>query len=214
MIVFSSCLARMLCGDVFEAWFVWFCGVEIALADANRFSGGPALNRGLVLGRGVALVMLVRLGWHKVRKVRGNAADVHDAADIFLYRDSSSAPLLDMTRRFKAVMDPMISHGVNISRSVELTAQWSKILSVGPLYPVVLDDLDAVEGFGLGNFSVTSFMVWWFYRRDEAIRRWRNWLREDPLVHPYKWLRPDYVLPAPFSSVSASSCSSWFWGSF
>ena len=35
------------------------------------------------------------------------------------------------------------------------------------------------------------------HRRDEAIRVWRNWLREDPLVHPYKWLRPDMVLPAP-----------------
>ena len=36
------------------------------------------------------------------------------------------------------------------------------------------------------------------YRRDEAIRGWRNWVREDPLVHPYKWLRPDLVHPAPF----------------
>ena len=36
------------------------------------------------------------------------------------------------------------------------------------------------------------------HRRDEAFRRWRNWLREDPLVHPYKWLRPDLVPPAPF----------------
>ena len=46
--------------------------------------------------------------------------------------------------------------------------------------------------------SVTSFMVWFFCRRDEAIRVWRNWLREDPLVHPYKWLKPDLVPPAPF----------------
>ena len=29
-------------------------------------------------------------------------------------------------------------------------------------------------------------------------RGWRNWIREDPLVHPYKWLRPDLVPPAPF----------------
>ena len=36
------------------------------------------------------------------------------------------------------------------------------------------------------------------HRRDEAIRRWRNWIREDPLVHPYRWLRPDLVTPAPF----------------
>ena len=36
------------------------------------------------------------------------------------------------------------------------------------------------------------------HRREDAIRGWRNWLREDPFVHPYKWLRPDLVPPAPF----------------
>ena len=58
----------------------------------------------LVLGRGSFLFRVVRLGGHPVRKARGNAADAHDAADVFLYRDSSIAPLLDMRRRFKAVM--------------------------------------------------------------------------------------------------------------
>ena len=82
-------------GDVSQAWLVWSGAAEIALADAYRFTGGPAPNRGLVLGRGRALFKLVRLGGHQVRKVRGNAADVHDAADVFLYRDSSIAPLLE-----------------------------------------------------------------------------------------------------------------------
>ena len=36
------------------------------------------------------------------------------------------------------------------------------------------------------------------HRMDEAIRGWRNWSREDPLVHPCKWLRPDLMPPAPF----------------
>ena len=36
------------------------------------------------------------------------------------------------------------------------------------------------------------------HRRDEAIRWWRSWIREDPMVHPYRCLRPDLVLPAPF----------------
>ena len=66
----------------------------------------------------------------------------------------------------------------------------------------------AVEGSGLGDFHrfvsgvhhrlsdfIHGVVV---HRGDEAIRGWRNWLREDPLVHPYKWLRPDWVLPAPF----------------
>ena len=49
------------------------------------------------------------------------------------------APLLDMRRRFKAVMDlldAMIRYGVSLSRSVELTAQWDQILALGPMYPV------------------------------------------------------------------------------
>ena len=65
-----------------------------------------------------------------MRKARGNAGDAHDAADVFLYRDSSIAPLLDMRRGFKAVMDvldAMIRHGPSLSRSVELTAQWDGI---------------------------------------------------------------------------------------
>ena len=72
----------------------------------------------------------------------------------------------------------------------------------------MLDDLHAVEGFGLGYFRrvvgdvhrrlsdfIHGVVV---HRRDEAIWVWRNWLREDPLVHPYKWLRPELVPPAPF----------------
>ena len=68
---------------------------------------------------------VVRLGGHPVRKARGNVADVHDAADVFLYRNASLAPLLDIRRKFKAVMDvldAMIRSGISLSRSVELTA--------------------------------------------------------------------------------------------
>ena len=128
-----------------------------------------------------------------------------------MYRDSSIALLLDMRRRFKAVMgvlDAMIRYGVYLARSVQLTAQWDRILAVGPLYPVTLGDLSAVQGMGIGDFHrvvsdvhhrlgdfIHSIVV---RRRDEAIREWRNWMREDPLVHPYKWLRPDLIPPAHF----------------
>ena len=155
------------------------------------FSGGPAPCQGLVLGRGLARFRRVRLGGYKVRKIRRNAVDVHDAADVFLYLDSSIAPLLDMRRRFKAVMDvlgAMIRHGVSLARSVELTAQSDKILSIGPLHLVTFDDFRAVEGFGLGDFHrVVSDVHHRFsdfihqvvvHRRDEAIRGWRNWIRE------------------------------------
>ena len=98
-------------GDVSRAWAVWSGAVESALADAYRFSGGPLPSRGLVLGRRSASFRVVKLGGRRVRKARGSAADSVDAADVFLYRDSSIAPLLDMRRRFKAVMRCMVPLG-------------------------------------------------------------------------------------------------------
>ena len=130
-------------GDVSRAWLVWSRAAEAALADAFRFSGGPLPSGGLVLGRGGALFRVGRLGGHQVREARANVADALDAADVFLYRVSSKGPLLDMRRRFKAVVDVlgvMICSGVSLSRSVELTVQWDRILALGPLYPVTLDD--------------------------------------------------------------------------
>ena len=166
------------------------------------------------MGRGAALFRRVQLGGHWVRRARANAADALDAADVFLYRDLSLAPLLDMRRRFKAVMDildAMIRCGVSLSRSVELTAQWDQILAIGPIYPVTGDDFSVDRGLGIGAFFHAASDVHRrlsdfihqvvVHRRDEAIRGWRNWIREDPLVHPYRWLRPDLVPPAPLLAV-------------
>ena len=93
-------------------------------------------------------------------------------------------------------------------RSVELTAQWDRVLALGPMYPVTLDDLSLDRAWGIGAFFHAASDVHRrlsdfihqvvVHRRDEAIRGWRNWIREDPSVHPYRWLRPDLVPPAPF----------------
>ena len=95
-----------------------------------------------------------------------------------------------------------------MARSVELTVQVDEILRIGPVCPVTLDDLQSVRRGDLGNARrvagdlhrrLTEFVHRIVvYRRDEAIRGWRNLLREDPCVHPHKWLRPDLVLPALF----------------
>ena len=141
--------------DVSTPWLVWSRAAEAALADAFRFSGGPLPSKGLVLGRGSAVFRFVRLGGHPVRRARGHVADALDAADVFLYRDASIAPLLDMKRRFKAGMDvlaAMIRSGISLSQSVELTAQWGRILALGPLHPFTLDDLSLNQGMGIGAF--------------------------------------------------------------
>ena len=137
--------------DVSLAWLVWSRAAEFALPDAFRFSGGPLPSRGSVLGRGAALLSVVQLGGPRVRRARANVADALDVADVFLYCHSSVAPLLDMRRRFKAVMDvldAMIRYGVSLSRSVELTAQWDQILALGPMYPVTEDELSFGRDFG------------------------------------------------------------------
>ena len=90
------------------------------------------------------------------------------------------------------VLDAMIRCGISLSRSVELTAQWDRILAAGPLYPVTLYDLSAVQGLGVGDFHRVVSEVHRrlsdfnhavvVHRRDEAIRGWRNWVRETPWI--------------------------------
>ena len=199
-------------GDVSRAWLVWSGAAEAALADAFRVSGGPVPSRGLVLGRGSALLHVVPLGGPLVREgVRGLAADAGYGPGVFLYRDSSIAPLLNLRRRFKAVMDVLganIRCGVSPARSVELLVQWERILAVGPLYPVTFDDLNIARGLGLGDFHrvasdahrrLNDFIHQVvFHRRDEAIRGWRNWIRRTFWYIPLSGSGLIWFPPAPF----------------
>ena len=101
----------------------------------------------------------------------------------------------------------MIRDGITLARSLELTVQWDGIIRIGPVHPLAVQDSDLARGGGLGEWRqvvedlhlrlsdfIHRVVV---HRREEATRRWRNWLREDPLIHPYRWLRPDLVPPAP-----------------
>ena len=131
-------------------------GVILALQSSCAVHLGVD-NLGVVrhVGRLLDGHHVVRLGGQKVKKARRNAADAVDADDVFLYLDSSIAPLLDMRRRFKAfmgVLGAMVQSGVTKPLSVELTAQWDRILAAGPLYSVTLDDLSAVRGLGIHDF--------------------------------------------------------------
>ena len=158
-------LARsFLEGDVSSAWAVWSSAAESALADAYCFAGGLVPDWGLVLGRGAAKFRVVRSGGLGVRKVRGNAVDPVDGRDVYMYRDSSVAPLLDLRRRFKVVYDvngDMLRNGFTMARSLELAAQWSCILSTGPLHPVTADDLLRSQGVVWVGFMrlLVCFMI-------------------------------------------------------
>ena len=153
----------------------------------------------------------MRLGGPKVWKARRNFADSQEGSDVSLYHDVSTAPLLDLRRRLKVVVDllsAMIRGGVSLARSVELPVQWDAILRAGPIHPITAEDFLLARGGDLGQYCqvvqglhrrlsdfIHAVVV---HRREDAIRGWRGWLREDPFVHPYKWLRPELVPPAPF----------------
>ena len=97
--------SALLCGDVSSAWMIWSSAAESALADAFRFAGRPVPTRGLVLGRGMVRIRTVRLGGPIVRSVKRSAIRDGDVDDVSLYRDSSAAPVLDLRRNLRAILD-------------------------------------------------------------------------------------------------------------
>ena len=138
-------------GDVSRAWMVWSSAAEKALADAFQLAGGPVPSRGLVLGRGMVRMRTVRLGGPIVRSVRRNVADVGEVDDVSLYRDSSAAPVLDLRRKLKAVLDlldAIVRCGASLTRAVELSHLWDCIVRLGPLGSVSVEEYVAARTCG------------------------------------------------------------------
>ena len=192
-------LARVLReGDVSSAWDVW-SSMRIGWLEVQSRTGGW---HWVVVLRVFGLFDLVVLGFPT--NIRGDVVDLLEREDDHMYR----APLLDLRRRplvVVGVLGNMIRGGFTLARSLELSAQWNCILRTEPVHPFSADELLRVQGGGPGRFhevaqelhcrlseSIHRVVV---MRGDEAIRSWRGWLTEDPLVRPYRWLRPDLVLP-------------------
>ena len=110
-------------GDVSGAWLAWSNAAEGALLSAFCLAGGPVPERGFCLGRGLARFNRVRLGGPKVRRIRARCSDPGDGALVDLYRDHSVAPLVDLRRRLRAVLDILAAigrSGFTISRDLSL----------------------------------------------------------------------------------------------
>ena len=90
-----------------------------------------------------------------MRRVR---ADPGDAALVDLYRDHSVAPLVDLRRRLRAVLDVIAAigrSGFTVSRGLELTRQWDSIVAGGPQGGITADDLARVAGLGLADMEAS-----------------------------------------------------------
>ncbi len=208
--------------SVDDFWSIWSKGAEDGLLRAYTLAGGPiAAGSSSYLGRGFLRIRRRRLGGTSVggmgssrlyRVSRGDEVDCH-CSQYFVH--SSLSPVLLFRRRLKSVADVLRGirdKGFSQSRWDALVRYWSAVCRHGPCGPIVslhpwedwippdlhgfyrwvFDSLDELNKFL--RQAVVS-------RRDEGIRRWKRWLREDLSSRPYAWLRPDFVPPSPFLVV-------------
>ena len=131
--------------------------------------------------------------WPKVRGARARCSDPGDGALVDLYRDRSVAPLVDLRRRLKAVLDVIAAigrSGFTVSRGLELTRQWGCIVAGGPQGTVTAEAIARVAGLGLADMEVSvadlhhgldiflqSIVR---HRKERAVVGWKAWILEDP----------------------------------
>ena len=207
-----------------KAWLPWFCRSgqrETSLEEfTHEVEGWLPFLPEVALPR-LGYRLLIRVGGLRLLRFRGFGMSMmigyslsrDDALNLdgsLANHDVSTAPLLDLRRRLKLVVDllsAMIRGGVSLARSVELAVQWDAILRAGPIHPITAEDCLLARGGDLGQCCqvvqglhrrlsdfIHAVVV---HRREEAIRGWRGWSREDSFVHPFEWLRPELVPPAP-----------------
>ena len=97
---------------------------------------------------------------------------------MFMYHDASTALLLDLRRRLKAVVDVLHAitrDWITLARSLDHTAQWDGTLLLCRISiwqgEVVL--VSGVEGLHRKFSDFIHKVV--VHRREEAIRGWRTW---------------------------------------
>ena len=126
------------------------------------------------------------------------------------WSNSSLSPVLLLRWRLNSVADVLEeirNNGFTQSWWEALLRFWHAVCRRGPCGPIcsfhpwhgwadllgfkkwVFDSLDVLNDF-------TRQVV--VSRRDNGIRKWASWLREDSGSRPYVWLRPDFLPPLPF----------------
>ena len=204
--------AALQAGNVSEAWRIWSLSAEVSLVRTYLLAGVPAPAGGLNVGRGSAVFSEVFLGGRVSHCSRPAPVRSDGGELVHLYKDRSTAGLVRLKRKIQGVcdlLDAIDRHEITLSRSLELGRRWKSVVRGGPVGPVGWADLVLASETRLPEFSVRvrdlharlgAFlheMV--VHKRDAAIHGWRtSLLLEDPLVHPYRWLRTDRVPPAPF----------------
>ena len=133
-----------------------------------------------------------------------------DGQAVHLFKDSSVSRVIILRRRLGCVLSVLhgiFRDGLTLSRDLELSTQWGAVVSAGPCGPLCSANLAVSPAVGLSSFGdhvrvLYDVVVDFLHevvvcRRDVAVRSWRSWMLADDKVHPYRWLKPDLVAPAP-----------------
>ena len=200
--------------DASAAWTAGSSSAEHVLDHAFCLAGGPVPPGGLVKGRGSAALSEGFIGGNRIHKLRYACADLAHASEVHFFRDTSVAPILRLRSKLVTVLNLLQSFcrgGFTMERALYLDELWGSVVSGRPVGVFDWDLLVGCPNFGLDGFCdtiadiiarITELIQKVVqHRKESAIRSWRSWVLEDPLVHPYRWLRPDNVPPpAPFLS--------------
>ena len=209
-------LRRFCCAepDIDAAWKVWYSAAENGLLAAYNAAGGPCPQGDTpFLGRGEAIIRSRRVGGRAPGRLHRPArANEVDPATCESFINSSLAPVVLFRRRLRSVGDVL----KGIKKSGFTTARWQALMlrwaavcrqgSVGSIrtfeprrdwlpldvhgfYAWVFDALGTLNAFVKGVV---------FAGRETALASWKRWLEEDKNSRPFRWLRPDLVLPAPY----------------
>ena len=197
VLALGDAVSRSSVGDF---WSMWSRSAEEGLFRAYSQAGGPTVaGSSAFLGRGPLRIRSRRLGGRAAggtvssrlyRVSHGDDVDKH-CAQYFV--NSSLSPVLLLRRRLKSVAD--VLKGIRNKRFTQsrwdaLLRYWGAVCRHGPCGPIsslhpwvdwippdlhgffkwVFDSLEVLNGF-LRQVVVS--------RRDDGIRKWTRWLRED-----------------------------------
>ena len=129
-----------------------------------------------------------------------------DRAGFFV--NLSLAPVLRFRRRFVSVSKALSSMGLPTPGSLLYGTDGVLFYEDGPTGPItsfepwthwIPPDLHGFYKWAMDVLALLAeFVLKVVHSRQTArLQAWSNWIREDLISHPYQWLRPDFVPPAP-----------------
>ena len=178
--------------DVDSSWLLWSREAEASLARAYLSAGGPPLsNPSSYVGRGSLSIYTMRLGGRCHDRIyHVDRSDGFDVTHFGFFLNSSLAPALRFRRCFVSVCNGAV---VRLDPTGPVT-------SFEPWTHWIPPDLHGFYKWAMDTLALLNEFVLKVVRHRQTSRSiaWSNWIREDLASRPYKWLRPEFVPPAPY----------------